>query len=99
MRLACVLAVATGLLAAASAQAGKAKHIVSLNLCADELVLRLADRDNIASVTWLSRDPDNSNVAALAAQVPVNHGLAEEVIALDPDLVVAGLHTGRSAVA
>jgi iron complex transport system substrate-binding protein len=62
-------------------------------------VLRLADRDNIASVTWLSGDPDSSNVAALAAQVPVNHGLAEEVIALAPDLVVAGQHTGRSAVA
>jgi iron complex transport system substrate-binding protein len=100
MRLACAIAAATVLLAAATAQAAdKAKRIVSLNLCADELVLRLADRDNIASVTWLSRDPDNSNVASLAAQVPVNHGLAEEVIALDPDLVVAGLHTGRSAVA
>jgi iron complex transport system substrate-binding protein len=100
MRLACAFAVAIAVLAEASAQpADKARRIVSLNLCADELVLRLADRDNIASVTWLSRDPGSSNVAALAAQVPVNHGLAEEVIALAPDLVVAGQHTGRSAVA
>jgi iron complex transport system substrate-binding protein len=77
----------------------KPGRIVSLNLCTDELVLRLAKPENVASVTWLSRDPDNSNVAALAAQIPVNHGLAEEVIPLRPDLVVAGLYTTRTAVA
>jgi iron complex transport system substrate-binding protein len=54
--------------------------MVSLNLCSDELVLRLANRENVASVTWLSRDPDSSNVADPAAQVPVNHGLAEAAI-------------------
>jgi iron complex transport system substrate-binding protein len=77
----------------------KPHRIVSLNLCADELVLRLADRENIASITWLSRDPDNSNVPELAAKVPINHGLAEEIIPLNPDLVVAGIHTTRTAVA
>jgi iron complex transport system substrate-binding protein len=77
----------------------KPHRIVSLNLCSDELVLRLADRDDIASVTWLSRDPNNSNVADLAVQVPVNHGLAEEVVPLAPDLVVAGTYTTRTAVA
>jgi iron complex transport system substrate-binding protein len=77
----------------------KPHRIVSLNLCSDELVLRLADRDDIASVTWLSRDPNNSNVAGLAAQVPVNHGLAEEVVPLAPDLVIAGAYTTRTAVA
>jgi len=77
----------------------KPTRIVSLNLCADQLLLRLAGRPNIASVTWLSRDPNNSNVAELAAQVPVNHGLAEEVIPLRPDLVIAGVYTTRAAVA
>ena len=79
--------------------AGKPQRIVSINLCADELVLRLADPRNIASVTWLSRNPDSSNVAQLAAQVPINHGLAEEIIPLDPDLVIAGIYTARTAVA
>jgi hypothetical protein len=37
--------------------ATKSHRIVSLNLCADELVLRLADRGNVTSVTWLSREP------------------------------------------
>lgn len=74
-------------------------RIVSLNLCVDDLVLRLAEPQNIASVTWLSRDPKNSDVAELAARVPVNHGLAEEVIPLKPDLVIAGAFTTRTAVA
>ena len=77
----------------------KPARIVSLNMCTDELVLRLAERQNIASVTWLSRDAENSNVAEAAAHVPVNHGLAEEVIPLNPDLVVAGAFTSRTAVA
>ena len=78
---------------------GKPRRIVSLNMCVDELILRLAEPQNIASVTWLSRDPKNSNVAELVAGVPVNHGLAEEIIPLNPDLVIAGIYTARTAVA
>lgn len=74
-------------------------RIVSLNLCADALVLRLADRADVLSVSWLARDPENSVVAAEAAAMPVNHGLAEEVAALRPDLVVVGAFTPRSTVA
>lgn len=96
------VAVAAAWMAAGASAAGlpeKPRRIVSLNLCSDELVLRLADRENVASVTWLSRDPESSNVVATAMQVPVNHGLAEEVIPLNPDLVIAGIHTTRIAVA
>lgn len=89
------------LLAAAPAAAGEAKpaRIVSLNLCADELVLRLADPGRVASVTWLARDPRGSNVADLAAGVPVNRGLAEEIVPLAPDLVIAGAFTARATTA
>ena len=48
-------------LAAAPLRAGepapKPHRVVSINLCVDELLLRLADRRNIASITWLSRNP------------------------------------------
>ena len=54
--------------------------------------------EKIASVTWLSRNPSGSNVANLAEQVPINHGLAEQVVAADPDLVLAGTFTARIAV-
>jgi iron complex transport system substrate-binding protein len=78
--------------------ADKSQRIVSLNLCTDEMVLRLAERRHIASVTWLSLNPENSNVAPLAQGIPINHGLAEEVIPLMPDLVMAGIYTARPAV-
>jgi iron complex transport system substrate-binding protein len=77
----------------------KPTRIVSMNLCTDELVLRLADVKNIASVTWLSRSPITSNVSELSALVPINHGLAEEIIPQNPDLVLAGTFTTRTAVA
>ena len=60
--------------------AAKPKRIVSLNMCLDELTLALADRDAIASVTWLSRDKLNGNMAKAAELVPVNNGSAEEVL-------------------
>ncbi len=75
------------------------QRIVSLNLCADELVLRLADRKQVRSVTWLSHKPAISSVAELAEGIPTNRGLAAEIVPLDPDLVVAGIHTTRTAVA
>jgi iron complex transport system substrate-binding protein len=75
------------------------QRIVSLNLCADELVLRLANPGRIASVTWLSQDPRSSTVAGLAARIPANHGRAEEVLRFDPDLVLAGIFTTRVTVA
>ena len=74
------------------------QRIVSLNLCADELVLRLAAPGTVKSVTWLARDPALSNVAALARDVPVNRGLAEDIVPLAPDLVIAGAYTTRTAV-
>ncbi len=91
----------TILVMACAASAGHAapQRIVSLNLCADELVLRLAAPDTVKSVTWLARDPALSNVSALAQAVPVNRGLAEDIVPLAPDLVIAGVYTTRTTVA
>lgn len=95
--LAAVLATAAQIDGAAS-EPVRPHRIVSINMCADELLLRLADKDRIASVTWLSRDEENSNVAALAAGVPVNHGLAEEAMAFRPDLVLAGVYSSQATI-
>jgi iron complex transport system substrate-binding protein len=84
--------------AAAPAFAKKPVRIVSLNMCTDNVLLRLARLDHIKSVTWLSRDPRNSGVADIAKRVGVNHGLAEEIVPLDPDLVLAGVFSTRTAV-
>ncbi|MGN8097225.1 ABC transporter substrate-binding protein, partial [Methylobacterium sp. 22177] len=73
-------------------------RVVSMNLCADELVLRLADRDQVLAVTYLARDPRGSTVASEAVGLPVTRGLTEEVVALKPDLVIAGAFTTRTTV-
>ncbi|WP_109071456.1 ABC transporter substrate-binding protein [Azospirillum sp. TSH58] len=95
---AALLLIAGGPAAAWEAPPAKPQRIVSLNLCADELLLRLVGPERLAAVTWLARDPRASTVAALAARVPINHGLAEEILPLDPDLIVAGRYTTRVAV-
>jgi iron complex transport system substrate-binding protein len=94
-----VAALSAAGLAPAAESVSKPHRIVSMNLCTDELVLRLADKRNISSITWKSLDPIQSNVAHLARDIPVNHGLAEEIIPLKPDLIFAGIYTTRAPVA
>src|SRR5438876_1155936 len=69
------------------------RRIVSLNLCADQLVMALARPEHIASITWLSRSEGDPDLLALARRLPANHGSAEEVLAARPDLVIAGRYT------
>lgn len=96
--MAAALVVVAALACAATSASARPQRIVSLNMCTDELVLRLADRERIASVTWLSQDPRNANMAEAARRIPANHGLVEQVLALKPDLVVAGAYTTRATV-
>lgn len=72
----------------AAAAAPRPQRIVSLNLCADQLVLALADRAQIAGLTKNARDSQMSAAAAAARGLPLLSGSAEEVLAIDPDLVV-----------
>ncbi len=65
------------------------RRIVSLNMCADQYLLALADRGQIAALTEFARDPQMSAGAAQARGLPWSKGRAEEVLALQPDLVIA----------
>lgn len=98
---AAALCLALGAPPARAGEAPKAppRRVASLNVCADELVLRLADPGQVVSVTWLARDPRSSGVADLARDVAVNRGLAEEIVPLKPDLVVAGAYTTHATTA
>lgn len=71
----------------------KPERIVSMNLCADHLVMALADRDRIASLSYNSTYPYQSLIADDIGTIPVNHGLAEEIFPLDPDMVISGNYT------
>lgn len=76
----------------------KPRHVVSLNLCVDQLVLRLLPPARIASVTYLARRPSDSDFVAAAKRVAINHGFAEEIIAEHSDLVLASRYSARTAV-
>ena len=64
-------------------------RVVSINLCSDQLLLMLARPEQIASVSRLSREPNSSFMAASAARYPVNDGKIEQLLAQDPDLILA----------
>ena len=83
----------------ASPAFAKPQRVVSLNLCADELALRLADPGVVKSVTWLSQDSRSANMAAMAAALPANDGHAEEALAYDPDLVLVGPFADPASIA
>jgi iron complex transport system substrate-binding protein len=78
------------LLLAAGTAAAKPARVVSLNLCADQFVVALAERDRIAALSPLAADPALSAVAAEAEGIPRARPIAEEVLPLRPDLAIAG---------
>jgi len=82
-----------------SADAGDIPHhVVSINVCTDQLALLLANKGQLQSVSYLSQDPELSVMAAKAREFPVNHAQAEEVFLMKPDLVLAGTFSSRATV-
>ncbi|MBS0363328.1 MAG: ABC transporter substrate-binding protein [Proteobacteria bacterium] len=70
------------------APGGPPQRIMSLNLCADLLLLQLAPKGRIASVTFLAQDGARAIAPGLADGVPQNHGTAEDVVRVKPDLIL-----------
>ena len=66
------------------------QRVVSLNLCTDQLALLIADPEQLLSVSRLAVDPNTSVMVEKARGFKINHGKAEEIIRLQPDLVLAG---------
>ncbi len=91
------IAVMAGAWLAASAHAAEApSRVVSINLCADELLVALAAPEQIAALSVYATDPRLSYVAAAAKAFRHDAGDAETVVDLDPDLVLAGRFTKRA---
>ena len=90
------LGLLTALAAFAGAGEGRAeppRRIVSLNLCTDQLLVDLVPRERIAAVSFLATDLTLSAYAARLQGLKQVRGTAEEVLALAPDLVIAGEYT------
>ena len=77
----------------------KPQRIVSLNLCSDQLLHEFGFHARIAALSYLATDAQYSVIAAAAKNFPSVRGNAEELIALKPDLVIAGPYTTKTSVA
>lgn len=78
---------------AAAPPAAPREHptIVSLNPCTDAVLAEVADPAQILAVSHYSHDPRASSMpVAEARRFRATGGTVEEVLALDPDVVVAG---------
>ena len=84
--------------AGAEVGAGGPRRVVSINLCTDQLAMMLAAEGQLVSVSRIAADPNVSPMAEQARGYVINHGQAEEIYMLDPDLVLAGAFTPRHTV-
>ena len=80
----------------APALAANLPRIVSMNVCTDQLLITLADPEQILGLSRYSRDASQSGVANDARRYPTLSGGAEDVLVLRPDIVVASLFDKRS---
>ena len=81
------------LVSANPARSEAPRRIVSLNLCTDQLLVDLVPRERIAGVSFLATDRTLSAAASKLLGLKQLKGTAEEVLALEPDLVIAGEYT------
>ena len=98
-------ALALSLCVAMAARADGLPRVASTNLCADLLLLDIADPGQIVSVSRQAQDPSVSPVAEVARRYPSNRGQVEDLLHLQPDLALvyqgwtgkgqAGLLAGR----
>ena len=77
---------------------GKPQRIVSIGLCTDQLLLMLADREQIASVSSWALDERMSYMRDAVGNIPINHASIEEIIRFEPDLVMASEFVGRDTM-
>ncbi|MGO4711763.1 ABC transporter substrate-binding protein [Bradyrhizobium sp. 2TAF24] len=87
------LAIASATVTAATAAGPR---IASINLCTDQLLIALADPDQVLGLSPYALDKARSWMAVEAARYPLLSGEAEDVLELKPDLVLAGRYTKRA---
>ena len=81
-----------------AAAASMPQRVVSMNLCTDQMAMLIAAPGQLYSVSFLAADPISSVLAPQAGRYAVNHGQAEEIFLMQPDLVLAGTYTTGATV-
>ncbi len=64
------------------------RRVVTVNLCLDQIALRLAAPGQLVGVSFLATDPRLSAMAEQARRLPAVRASAESILALQPDLVI-----------
>lgn len=82
----------------AAAESPPPKRVVSMNLCTDQMAMLVAAPGQLYAVSHLAVDPTESALALQAKGYVINHGLAEEIFLMQPDLVLAGTYTTPATV-
>jgi iron complex transport system substrate-binding protein len=90
------IAVAAFVMAGGSSLAAGLPRIASMNVCTDQLLIPLADPAQIVGLSRYSRDAWQSWAAGDTRSFPALSGGAEDVLLLNPDVVVASLFDKRS---
>ena len=94
-RLAFLVAVLALALPGSTASSANLPRLVSMNVCADQLLLTLADPEQILGLSRFTRDGWQSQAGDIS-RYPVLSGGAEDVLLINPDIVVASAFDKRS---
>lgn len=74
-------------------------RIVSMNPCVDAVLMEIADPATIAGISHYSQDRRATSISlAQASRFPAVSDEAEDIIALQPDLVIAGSHVSIQTI-
>jgi iron complex transport system substrate-binding protein len=95
LRLKLLAAMIALVLPGSAASAANLPRLVSMNVCTDQLVLALADPEQILGLSRFARDGWQSKAGDLS-RYPVLSGGAEDILLIRPDIVVASAFDKRS---
>jgi iron complex transport system substrate-binding protein len=91
----CLLSALVAMLGPPIARADAPRRVASINLCTDQLLLALADPDQIAAVSPFARDPRLSFLSDRALRFSETSANAEDLLARGADLVLLGPHDNK----
>jgi iron complex transport system substrate-binding protein len=87
---------AVAIMSGTPARAAQLPRIASMNVCTDQLLLTLADPEQILGLSRYARDRFQSWAADDARRFRILSGGAEDILVIRPDVVVASLFDKRA---
>ena len=89
MRFFLLILVLSTVFSIAGAHAADPRRIVSIGLCTDQLLLLVAEREQIVSLSSWAVNDQMSYMAGAGGEIPLNDASVEAVVGYRPDLVLA----------